>query len=194
MPAVLVECGFLTNKEEELFLKSNEGQTIIARSLYNAFLDFKNDYDRKSNRKPVIASSKESDSVTSKKTNYTISENKNPDQSDSNKKSSKDSASKIKVLSEENADAKGNIVFKVQLVSSPEQLPDNEKRFSGIEVEYYKEKGIYKYTTGKFSDFNDANKRRRELSGKFHDAFVVAFRNGIRIDINEAKSESFKTR
>lgn len=194
MPAVLVECGFLTNKEEELFLKSVEGQNVIARSLYNAFLDYKNEYDRKSNHKPVITSYKGSDSATNEKNGYTKNENKNPVQSDINKKSNRDSANKINVLSEENAEITGNIVFKVQLVSSPKQLPDNEKRFTGIEVEYYKEKGVYKYTTGEFSDFNEANKKRKELSVKFHDAFVVAFRNGVRIDINEAKSESVKTR
>jgi N-acetylmuramoyl-L-alanine amidase len=193
MPAVLVECGFLTNKEEEIFLKSEEGQNVIARSLYNAFLDFKNDYERKSSHKQVISSSRETDTITNKKS----SENKsgNIDKSLTvKKKVINNDSSGIKPVLSEVRDNKSDdkITFKVQLILSPKQLPENDKRFNGIKVDYYKESGNYKYTTGDFSDFNDANQKRRELYGKFPDAFVVAFRNGIRIDLNEAKAESAK--
>ncbi|MEL7249655.1 MAG: N-acetylmuramoyl-L-alanine amidase [Bacteroidota bacterium] len=41
MPSVLVEAGFLTNKKDEAFLRSEEGQELVATSLLNALSDYK---------------------------------------------------------------------------------------------------------------------------------------------------------
>ena len=40
MPAVLTEIGFISNKEEEKFIKSRRGQKKIARCLFNAFKQY----------------------------------------------------------------------------------------------------------------------------------------------------------
>ncbi len=48
MPGVLVELGFLSNREEERFMMSKKGQAILSKAIYTAFANFKNDYDRKS--------------------------------------------------------------------------------------------------------------------------------------------------
>jgi N-acetylmuramoyl-L-alanine amidase len=41
MPSVLVECGFLSNRQEEKFLASQEGQEKIAESIFRAFSKYK---------------------------------------------------------------------------------------------------------------------------------------------------------
>lgn len=41
MPSVLVELGFLTNKEEEDFLVSTQGQDYLASAIYRAFKEYK---------------------------------------------------------------------------------------------------------------------------------------------------------
>ncbi|GEM_PF-354796 len=41
MPSVLVEVGYLTNREDETFLKSRKGQQSIVRALADAFYEFK---------------------------------------------------------------------------------------------------------------------------------------------------------
>lgn len=41
MPSILVETGFLTNKEEEKYLNSEEGQNFIASAIYRAFKSYK---------------------------------------------------------------------------------------------------------------------------------------------------------
>jgi N-acetylmuramoyl-L-alanine amidase len=46
MPSVLIESGFLTNKEEEVFLSSEEGQENIARSIYLAFKAYKEELEK----------------------------------------------------------------------------------------------------------------------------------------------------
>lgn len=46
MPSVLIETGFLTNKKDEAYLKSNAGQTEIAKTIFNAIVKYKEYYDR----------------------------------------------------------------------------------------------------------------------------------------------------
>lgn len=49
MPAVLVETGFITNREEARFLSSESGQTYIASAIYRAIRDFKVAYEKNLN-------------------------------------------------------------------------------------------------------------------------------------------------
>ncbi len=49
MPSVLVEMGYITNAEDERYLKSAAGQTSIANSIYLAFKDYKHEFDKKNN-------------------------------------------------------------------------------------------------------------------------------------------------
>ncbi len=46
MPAVLVETGFITNKEEARFLASDKGQTYVASAIYRAIRDYKEDMEK----------------------------------------------------------------------------------------------------------------------------------------------------
>ena len=48
---------------------------------------------------------------------------------------------------------------------------------------------MYKYTVGESADYNAINRLRREIADKFPQAFVVAFKEGSRMDINEAINE-----
>lgn len=45
MPNVLVEMGYLSNREDEKFLKSNSGQQQIAEALFKAIQKYKTEYD-----------------------------------------------------------------------------------------------------------------------------------------------------
>jgi N-acetylmuramoyl-L-alanine amidase len=45
MPSVLIELGFLTNKEEEDFLNSEQGQVYMASAIYRAFKKYKTDLE-----------------------------------------------------------------------------------------------------------------------------------------------------
>jgi N-acetylmuramoyl-L-alanine amidase len=46
MPGVLVELGFLSNIEEERYLKSKDGQNTMVQALYNAFSVYKLEYEK----------------------------------------------------------------------------------------------------------------------------------------------------
>lgn len=47
MPSVLIEMGFLSNREDEAFLSSTEGKNQIATAIYHAFSDYKKSMENK---------------------------------------------------------------------------------------------------------------------------------------------------
>ena len=81
-------------------------------------------------------------------------------------------------------------VFKVQILTSDKKLASNNKQFKGLSpVEYYQEKGIYKYTYGASTDYNKVLRTQKQISAKFKGAFIVAFKNGKKMDVNQAIKE-----
>ncbi|MFA6837607.1 MAG: N-acetylmuramoyl-L-alanine amidase [Dysgonamonadaceae bacterium] len=48
MPSVLIELGYISNPTDENYLKSASGQESIAKSIFNAFRNYKREYDKKS--------------------------------------------------------------------------------------------------------------------------------------------------
>jgi len=81
------------------------------------------------------------------------------------------------------------IIFKVQIISSSTRLAKNSSQFKRLEsVWEYKDSDLYKYTVGNQKDLKSASTLQSELRRKgFSGAFVVAFKNGKRIPITEAK-------
>ena len=70
-----------------------------------------------------------------------------------------------------------------------------DPRFKGLsDVGHYQDGGLYKYTVGNSTDYNAINRLRREISDKFPQAFVIAFKDGVRMDVNEAIREFKKVK
>lgn len=82
----------------------------------------------------------------------------------------------------------GSIVFKVQFASTDKEVDAKTKYANVQDVSFYKAGVVYKYTSGSYLSISEAARQQaklRELGYK--DCFVVAFKNGMRMDINEAK-------
>lgn len=47
MPSVLIELGYISNRDEEKYMNSSQGQTALANSIYNAFSKYKAEYDKR---------------------------------------------------------------------------------------------------------------------------------------------------
>ncbi len=84
---------------------------------------------------------------------------------------------------------KTNVEYRVQFYSNSRQLKNTASRFKKVSnIKSYQHNGMYKYTSGNFSSFEKANNHRKTVKNKgFSDAFVVAFHNGNRVSISEAK-------
>ena len=50
MPSILIELGFISNKEEEKFLNNSDNQTKICKAIYQAFADYKHNIDKKNGK------------------------------------------------------------------------------------------------------------------------------------------------
>ncbi len=163
MPAVLVELGFLTTASEEDFLQSEVGKTKMAKGLAKAIVKFKKESDKLIISKPV------------KDSNEVASENINKE--------------KVELSNS----LENEVVYKIQIKSSANELKVTDPFFKWVkdELEMYGEKGNYKYTVGRYNSYAEAQKQANTLrKSGYKDAFVVAFKNNKRIDINEARKQS----
>ncbi|MBO7193879.1 MAG: N-acetylmuramoyl-L-alanine amidase [Bacteroidaceae bacterium] len=103
-------------------------------------------------------------------------------------KESKKSASTQEAAKEKKISANTNDrpVFKIQIMASDSKLKSDDKRFKGLSVDYYTENGIYKYTYGESEDYNKILQMKKEITGKFKDAFIIAFLNNEKINTRQA--------
>ncbi len=83
---------------------------------------------------------------------------------------------------------KSDILFKVQFASMDKEV-DAKTKFPNVsDVWFYKMGAVVKYTSGNFSSFDEAVKHQTKMRDMgYKDCFVAAFKNGARMDINEAK-------
>ena len=81
-------------------------------------------------------------------------------------------------------------IFKVQLLAASVQLKANDPQLKGVQnTDYYRENGMFKYTAGASTDYNEINRLRRTLTDRFPQAFVIAFKNDQRVDVHAAIQE-----
>jgi len=80
------------------------------------------------------------------------------------------------------------VLFKVQFASHDKEIDSKLKYTNVNDVWFYKMGAVYKYTSGNYKSFDDATKQQTKLKELgYKDCFIVAFKNDIRMDINEAK-------
>ena len=92
---------------------------------------------------------------------------------------------------EEETKETSKIKFKIQILASDRVLPQNSRQFKGLNpVSWYKENGLIKYTYAEDEDYNKILKIKRKIvDPKFKDAFIIAFKNDTKININQAIKE-----
>ena len=175
MPAILVELGFLTNNEEEDYLQSEDGKTYLASAIFRAFRDFKEKSDNKKTSTPA----------------KDTTEVKTPERSQavSTTTGSTESVNSSAIVWKE---IPKGIKYQIQILSSPKPLDKKSADFKGLDrTENYIQNGTHKYLAGSTPSFKEAKKMQEYLrSIGFKDAFIVAFENGQRIDLNKAIAQS----
>ena len=171
MPAVLVELDFICNPTQERFLTSESGQNKMAQAIYNAFVKYKSDYDRKQNAGKSVAPATSAPAAASV-----------PAPTSTAKADSKPVLRTTSAPVAEQDDESGVTYYKVQFMALPRKLSANSKEFKGLSpVECYKDGGMYKYTYGKSTDRNEIQKQYKKVKALFRDAFIIQFRDGKRV-------------
>lgn len=166
MPRVLIEMGFISNYVEGNILASEEGQDDIARAIADAIISYKNEY----------FGGEESEVI---KPSQRMAEN-----SEDSAASTKSVVDEPKKSNQPNSD----VVFKVQLAVSRRKLELAPKNFKGLkDISMIPVGKNYKYFYGQTSDYEISRNLLNEAKAKgFDSAFLVAFKNGNEIDIQEA--------
>jgi len=167
MPSCLIELGFISTPDEERYLNSTTGVSQLGQGIYQAFIDYKRRYD---GGQTVIDQPKPQPPVAEQpKTEPPVAEQPQPQQS---------------VIA---ADAP---LFKVQVMTASSKTKNMPAQLKGQEdVGYYQEGGLNKYTVGASTDYNEINRLRKSLLAKFPQAFVIAFKNGEKMDVRQAIKE-----
>lgn len=220
MPSVLTEVGFISNPEEEQYLNTEEGSDALARSIFRAFDQYKQKHDvRRSKVKVPYRPDDDEDLKPEIKQSFTVSNAEKKDSAADNRKKITETATvkeetaarekeatvkeslaiarkkEDKVEKENKTPDENGIIFKIQIITSGQKLKTNDKRFKELSpVDYYNENGTYKYTYGASEDYNKVLKTKKQIANQFKDAFIIAFKEGVKININEAIAEFKKSR
>lgn len=198
MPGILVETGFITNKEEEEVLNSEKGQNNISTSIFNAFRDYKFQVEGFNNQAVITQHSKQDKDKEADKIVEPVKDKNNTQNQDvtHDKKNVIDTISKsvsveVKPVAIQNKfsdSIEQVIIFRIQIASSSVNKQLNDPVFKGLkDVKQYYHNGLYKYTVGEEKSLKKANDLLYMLQDKgFKDAFIIAFLNNERISPTEA--------
>jgi N-acetylmuramoyl-L-alanine amidase len=179
MPRVLVETGFISNPAEGGDLDSEEGQNEIARAIANAIISYKNEYFgngtvdndvERPSQKIIETPKKDTSSPAKPKTNLEVPATKK---------------------ATNNQDTSG-IIYKVQLSASIKKVELTPSNFNGLkDISMVSENKYYKYMYGQTSNYNEAKKRLEEAKSRgYNSAYLIAFKNGTKISVQEALSNN----
>ncbi|MFD0701211.1 N-acetylmuramoyl-L-alanine amidase family protein [Myroides pelagicus] len=163
MPSILIELGFVSNKEEGAYLYSKKGQKELAESIAVGIIAYKKAYY--------------GSGVT---TGTVVKENQSKQTKTTSTKNTSSKSTETKV-------AKG-VSFKVQIAASKRVLPLKPQNFRGLRnVTMLKSGSLNKYFYSETTSYERAEELLKEAKDKGHkSSFIVAFKNGKIISLEEA--------
>ena len=199
MPSILVELGFISNAAEMKILNSAEGKEKFSNSIANGFDTYYKTLTNKNNSVLPANVTEEKEATPEAETKAEkpiVEEKKKTDDLAKNPLPDKDATKEVKKTQEEvvqNADipqSANATIFKIQFLLVDEALPTNSDKLKGLpQVSYYIENGKYKYTCGDNTNLDNVLELRKKVTETYSDAFIVAFKNGIKVNTSDAIKE-----
>lgn len=196
MPSCLIELGFITTPDEERLLNDNAKVDDIAKGIYEAFAKYKNKYDRTVSVPYRAANRQEStlpkivpDSYKEEAENRRVKKQEPVRRTRASK--TDDSDRKADTVASQSRNApKDAPVFKLQIFVGNRNLRKGDAHFKGeTEFDSFQEGNLVKYTLGASTNYNEIYRLRKEKMEKFPEAFIIAFKNGEKYDVNQAIRE-----
>ncbi len=170
MPRVLVEMGFISNSDEGKFLDSDSGQDDVAEAIASAIVNYKKVYYGSGS----------------------IVEDVRPSQKIETKAPAKQQPVKevveVKTPETKPAAATKGVVFKIQLAVSGTKLETAPYNFNGLNpISMEPVNNLYRYMYGEAGSYDEAKNLLAQAKEKgYTTAFVIAFRDGQKITVQEA--------
>ncbi|MBU2996719.1 N-acetylmuramoyl-L-alanine amidase [Cellulophaga baltica] len=190
MPSVLVETGFLTYKPEGEYLNSTKGQADMGQAIADAIVDYKNNIgsvksdqpsfvktETEIKKEPVI---KEVVKAEPKKEVVTVAPKVVP-------KKIEEPIKEIEPTIVKESE-KPSVFFRVQIFASSKDLATTSPVFKGLKnISKESFNSVNRYLYGESTSLTNAESLKTEAISKgFKDAYIVAYKSGNRISVEEA--------
>ena len=201
MPSCLIELGFITTPDEERILNNSDRVNDIAKSIYDGFAQYRNKYDKRVTvpYRPLqsgdVEELKEQESqhqVEPQRKNETQKKVEVLKKTEALKRTEPQKKAEVqkRVVVQKKPEPKDAPVFKLQIFVSDRILRKGDAHFKGeTDYESFREGNLVKYTMGASSNYNEVYRLRKSLQEKFPEAFIIAFKNGQKYDVNQAIRE-----
>ena len=161
MPAVLVECGFMSNPSDREALISSAGKDRIASDLYQAFVRYKKDYDGGASAAPAVPAKPAE--VQPK-----------AEQPQANQPVEAKPQAAPAPASEEPS----GIVYGIQVLASSKVMSPSDRFFKGYEPGRYQVGKLYKYVICRSEDISQVRTSFSTVKSSYPDCFIVKVENG----------------
>ena len=202
MPSVLIETGFLTNKNEGAYLNSKKGQREMGTAIANAILNYKDGVE--ANLVPLSANEGTTEKEVVKiedepKPDLVVPDNSitttDEDKQTKESKAQPDIAVKEKGEIEEKPVStavktvkKNEITFKVQLMASSKVVDLDAKNFNGLDsISKESFKNLFRYMYGNTNSYEEAKALKTKADARgYPTSYIVAYKEGKRIPLKEA--------
>lgn len=192
MPGALLELGFISTRDEEEFMNSARAETLYATGMFNAFLNY-----RKRHGGNITIPYKKIDEPEPERRLAPLPDAQVAEPQEQVAEAKVEPVEVRQVNEPKPAAAAATSdapVFKVQILSSSSKIKAGDARFKGLtDVDSYRDGGMYKYTVGASTDYNEIYRLRKQVAATFPEAFIIAFKDGQRVDVNAAIRE-FKSK
>lgn len=208
MPSVLVESGFLSNAAEDRYLSQEFGQKQIAKAIFNAFAEYKNEQEGSSagfsKQDQIVANAPKYQTVATTPRIPEPKMVKSPtrkavpkDQHLTAKSlqpsliipSKKETTKKVDIPVVKEQKQTQEVQFKVLLEVTDQLVDTNQWKWKSLNysVQVLKDGNSFKYLAIGFKSYDEAaNAKNKFRKSGFDGAFVVAYQNGKRIKMEEA--------
>lgn len=209
MPSVLVETGFLTNKDEGAYLDSKKGQLEMGKAIANAILEYKKGISssttsvlnqpstpktevavvKRDNQpeNPVVP--KEKEKIQSEEIVPIVNEEVESEPEVALvEKEAEVTKNPVTEKDEVSPTEENSIIFKVQLMASGKNLALNSDNFNGLgQLSKESYKNLFRYMYGETNSYSAAQKIQSSAVLKgYSTAYIVAYKDGIRIPVPKA--------
>lgn len=187
LAACLVELGYITTPSEEQYMNNDANLDKMAYAVFLAFQDYRKKIGSIAETTQIVPPMQPLASLPTPEPEKEKEIQNNPPVEKENQPQEKP---KEEVKQPEPTGDPVEPIFKVQLFVSKQKLKKGDKLLKGVEdFDYYEEGAYMKYTTGASADYNEISRLRRQLADRFPEAFIVAFKNNVRMDVQEAIRE-----
>ena len=201
MPSCLIELGFITTPDEERILNNSDRVNDIAKSIYDGFAQYRNIYDKRVTVPYRPLQSGDVEELKEQESQHQVEpQRKNEAQkkvevlkkTEALKRTEPQKKAEVqkRVVAQKKPEPKDAPVFKLQIFVSDRILRKGDAHFKGeTDYESFREGNLVKYTMGASSNYNEIYRLRKSLQEKFPEAFIIAFKNGQKYDVNQAIRE-----